>query len=150
MKKLNYTSLNYTSLSCSLLLVILTLTACNQRKNLSVEKNAPQQNSQSNRNISEDEAVNLIKNLEEVKRKNELVVKDSQGKRHLSTYTETLPTSNDPNYYVKVAEDNGGSYVTYYIFAVNSRNKAISFYDVINDKLLSLNTWRRTTPPNER
>lgn len=142
--------LNYTSLSCSLLLVILTLTACNQRKNLSVEKNDPQQNSQSNRNISEDEAVNLIKNLEEVKRKNELVVKNSQGKRRLSTYAETLPTPNDPNYYVKVAEDNGGSYVNYYIFAVNSRNKAISFYDVINDKLLSLNTWRRTTPPNER
>ncbi len=142
--------LNYTSLSGSLLLVILTLMACNQREKLSVEKNESQQDSQSSRILSEDEAVNLIKNLEEVERKNKLVVKDSQGKRHLSTYAETLPTPKDPNYYVKVAEDNGGSYVTYYIFAVNSRNKAISFYDVLNDKLLPLNTWRRTTPPNER
>ncbi len=142
--------LNYTSISCSLLLVILTFTACNQREKLAVEKNEPKQSSQSSHILSEDEAVNLIKNLEEVKRKNELVVKDSQGKRHLSTYTEMLPTSKDPNYYVKVAEDNGGSYVTYYIFAVNSRSEAISFYDVLNDKLLSLHTWRRITPTSER
>jgi hypothetical protein len=142
--------LNYTLLPCSVLLVVLTTMACNQRENVSVEKNRPKQNSQSTHIISEDEAVILISNLEEVQRKNELVAKNSQGKRHLSTYVETLPTLKDPNYYVKLAEDNGGSYVTYYIFAVHSKTKDISFYDVVNETLVSLNTWRHTTPTNER
>jgi len=46
----------------------------------------------------EDEVVNLILNLPEVKRKSAQVEKDSQGKRHLETYVETPPTAQDPNY----------------------------------------------------
>jgi hypothetical protein len=98
----------------------------------------------------EDQAVNLIMNLEEVKRKSEQVERDSKGKRHLSTYVETPPTDADLNYWIKVAEDNGGSYVTYYTFAVNSKNREISYYDAINDSLISLSQWRRTTPLEER
>jgi hypothetical protein len=144
MRQLNLT-LNY-----SLLIMVLALTACKHHEKVPDENDKPKQSSRSIRRVSEEEAVSVIANLEEVKRKNELVVRDSKGKRHLSTYAETPPTAKDLNYYVKVAEDNGGSYVTYYIFAVNSKTSAISFYDVLNDKLLPLNTWRRTIPLNER
>jgi hypothetical protein len=99
---------------------------------------------------SEDQAVNLIMNLEEVKRKSEQVKTDSKGKRHLATYVETPPTDTDLNYWIKVAEDNGGSYVTYYTFAVNSKSREINYYDAINDSLISLSQWRRTTPLEER
>jgi hypothetical protein len=143
----NYTmKLNYAALKYGLLYIGLSFIACDQHEKASVEKHQLKPNQA----ISEDEAVNLITKLDEVRRKNELVVKESKRKRHLSTYVETPPTTEDPNYYVKVAENNGGSYVTYYIFAVNGKTSAISFYDVLNDKLLPLNTWRRTIPLNER
>jgi hypothetical protein len=97
----------------------------------------------------EDLVVNLIMELEEVKRKSSQVEKDSQGKRHLATYAETLPTTTDPNYWIKVAEDNGGSYVTYYTFAVDSKTRKISYYDPMQDSLISLGQWRKT-PMSER
>jgi hypothetical protein len=88
--------------------------------------------------------------LNEVKRKNALIMKESNGKRRLSTYVETLPTVADPYYWVKVAEDNGGSFVTYYSFGVQAKTHAIVFYDVMQDSLFSLSQWRKTTPVGER
>jgi hypothetical protein len=98
----------------------------------------------------EDQVVSLIMNLDEVKRKSAMVVKESKGKRHLSTYIETPPTATDPYYWVKVAEDNGGSYVTYYSFEVRAKTHAIKYYDAMQDSLISLSQWRKTTTPDER
>ena len=98
----------------------------------------------------EDIVVNLIMNLDEVKHKSAQVVKASKGDRHLSTYIEIRPTVTDPYYSVKVAEDNGGSYVAYYSFAVHSKTHEIAYYDVIRDSLISINQWRKTTPAKER
>ena len=98
----------------------------------------------------EDQVVSLIMNLDEVKRKDSLVKKESKGKRNLSTYVETPPTAADPYYWVKVAEDNGGSYVTYYSFGVQAKTHAIKYYDVVQDSLISLSQWRKTTPVDER
>ena len=98
----------------------------------------------------EDQVVILIMNLDEVKHKDSLVKKQSEGKRHLSTYVETKPTAADPYYWVKVAEDNGGSYVTYYSFGVQAKTHAIKYYDVVQDSLISLSQWRKTTPVDER
>jgi hypothetical protein len=93
----------------------------------------------------EDQIVNLIMNLEEVKQKAKEVETLSHGKRHLSSYIENSPTTTDPYYWVKVAEDNGDSYVTYYTFAVNSKTQSIKYYDVVNDSLVSLSQWRKST-----
>jgi hypothetical protein len=98
----------------------------------------------------EDQIIGLIMNLDEVKRKSALIKKESKGKRHLSTYVETPPTAADPYYWVKVAEDNGGSFVTYYSFGVHAKTHTINYYDVMQDSLISLSQWRKTTPANER
>jgi ribosomal protein S15P/S13E len=114
----------------------------------------PQQEKQAKKNFTkatpatvvsndEEQAINLIMALEEIKRKSAQVEKDSHGKRHLATYAETMPTATDPNYWIKVAEDNGGSYVTYYTFAVNSKTRKISYYDPMQDSLISLDQWRK-------
>lgn len=98
----------------------------------------------------EDRIVNLIMDLDEVKRKDSIVVKLSKGKRRLSTYVEAIPTATDPYYWVKVAEDNGGSYVTYYSFAVHPKTYQVSYYDVTQDSLITIDQWRKTTPAEER
>ncbi|WP_462267391.1 hypothetical protein [Mucilaginibacter sp.] len=99
--------------------------------------------------INEDKAVDLIMKLDEVKRKNAEVEKLSQGKRRLSTYVETSPTAADPNYWVKVAENNGGSYVTYYTFAVHNKTGTIHYYDIERDTLISLEEWRKNLSEDE-
>ena len=98
----------------------------------------------------EDSIVEMIMNLEEVKRKTAAVERGSKGKRTLSTYVETPPTSDDPNYWVKVAEDNGDSYVTYYTFLVDARTRNISYYDVVDGDFIPLAKWRQTTPLEDR
>ncbi|WP_158827425.1 hypothetical protein [Mucilaginibacter lacusdianchii] len=139
-----------TIFSC-FLLVLLAFTACQQNpQNRAVKKNRIKPKTQPAVTSKEDQIVDLIINLEEVKRKGDQVEKLSKGKRHLSTYVETEPTAQDPNYWVKVAEDNGGSLVTYYTFAVDGKTKQIQYYDVVQDTVLSLKQWRQTTPLAER
>ena len=98
----------------------------------------------------EESIVRLIMNLEEIKRATAAVERGSKGKRTLSTYVESPPTSDDPNYWVKVAEDNGDTYVTYYTFAVDARTRNISYYDVVDGNLISLAKWRQSTPLADR
>ena len=98
----------------------------------------------------EDSIVEMIMDLEEVKRKTAAVELGSKGKRTLSTYVETPPTGDDPNYWVKVAEDNGDTYVTYYTFAVDARTRNIRYYDVVDGNLISLAKWRQSTPSSNK
>lgn len=94
----------------------------------------------------EDIVVKQIMELPEIQKKNKEVEKYSKGKRHLSGYVNTWPTSEDPYYWVDVAEDNGDSYVTYYTFAVDNNDLKIKFYDPIQDSLISLEAWRKAVP----
>ncbi|WP_142531265.1 hypothetical protein [Pedobacter westerhofensis] len=98
----------------------------------------------------EDEVVNLIMNLKEVKHKTAYVKKLSKGKRTLMTYVETPPTSKDPNYWVKVSEDNGESLVAYYTFAVDAKTHRIAYYDDLHDTTISLEEWRKTVSVSDR
>lgn len=97
----------------------------------------------------EDIAIDQVMALPEIKQKNIEVEKDSRGKRHLSGYVVTLPTSKDPYYWVNVAEDNGDSNVTYYSFAVDNRDLHIEYYDPLQDSLISIEQWRKTLPINK-
>jgi hypothetical protein len=94
--------------------------------------------------------IDLVWNLEEVQRARNQVEKDSKGKRELSARVETTPTATDPNYWVKVGEDNGDNYVTRYTFTVNNKNKEIKYYDAVQDTLIPLSIWRSTTPLEKR
>ncbi|EHQ24858.1 hypothetical protein [Mucilaginibacter paludis] len=148
MKKINNYSLR---ICCSLLcLQAFTITSCeHHQKNETIKKKhtAIAKPAASNQ---EDQVVSLITNLDEVKRKTAEVKKDSKGKRSLVTYVDSPPTGKDPYYWVKVAEDNGGSLVAYYTFAVDGKTHRISYYDVITDSVISLEQWRKTVADNER
>ncbi|WP_374951063.1 hypothetical protein [Mucilaginibacter sp.] len=89
-------------------------------------------------------------NLEEVKRKTAQVKRLSNGKRTLMTYVETPPTGKDPNYWVKVSEDNGESLVAYYTFAVDAKTHRIAYYDDIHDATIPLGEWRKTVALSDR
>ena len=120
------------------------------KKAESIPKNTQVKKVKADTVTGEAEILNLILNLEEVKRKTMEVEKASKGKRTLATYLETLPTEVDPNYWVKVAEDNGDSFVTYYTFNVNAKDHSISFYDSLQDSLITLSEWRRAVPLKDR
>ena len=98
----------------------------------------------------EEAAIDRVMDLEEVKRKDAEVKKLSKGKRHLSVYVETPPTPTDSYYWIKVAEDNGGSYVTCYTFAVDSKTRDVRYYDPMQDSLLTIEDWRKNTPLSDR
>ena len=92
----------------------------------------------------EDRAVNMVMNLPEVKQASQEIEKGSNGKHHLAVYVDTPPTNTDPNYWVKVAEDNGGSLVTDYMFTVDGKTHQIKYYDTAQDTLVTLDQWRKT------
>jgi hypothetical protein len=125
-----------------------TLTSCEQGKK-SKPKKVTQATIAKTPN-QEQQIVDLIMNLDEVKRKRAQVEKESNGKRTLVTYVENPPNDNDPNYWVKVAEDNGDNLVAYYTFAVDDKSRTINYYDNSRDSLISLDMWRKTTPIEER
>jgi len=131
-------------------LACLVITACDAKKQNESGKYHKQAAGPNIAVSKEDKVITLVMELDEVKRKSAQVTKNSNGKRHLATYVETLPTATDPNYWVKVAEDNGGSYVTYYSFAVDAATHNICYYDVTQDSLISITQWRKTIPVNER
>ena len=87
--------------------------------------------------------VNLIAQLPEVVESDKYMRTHGPDKRHLETYIERNPTKSDVHYYLAVAENNGVLMVSHYKFAVNSKTYAISYYDVLTDKLTPLNVWRK-------
>ena len=99
---------------------------------------------------TEEQIAHMVMDLEEVKRKTAMVERLSKGTRTLSTYVESPPTAEDPYYCVKVAEDNGSNYVTYYTFNVSPVDYSISYYDVVVGEFIPLNQWRKTTPLSDR
>ena len=99
---------------------------------------------------TEEKIAHMVMDLEEVKRKTAMVERLSKGTRTLSTYIESPPTAGDPYYCVKVAEDNGSNYVTYYTFNVSPDNYSISYYDVVVGEFIPLDQWRKTTPLSDR
>ncbi|SFS90756.1 hypothetical protein [Mucilaginibacter polytrichastri] len=123
----------------------ITLSSCHPQQKLQAEITHKKHTE-----TKENQAVNLIINLDEVNRKSAEVKKDSKGKQHLAIYAETLPTDTDPNYWVKVAEDNGDNYVAYYTFAVNIKTRTIEYYDVMQNSLITLSKWRKSTPIDEQ
>ena len=99
---------------------------------------------------TEEKIAHMVMDLEEVKLKTAMVERLSKGTRTLSTYIESPPTTEDPYYCVKVAEDNGSNYVTYYTFNVSPADYSISYYDVVNGEFIPLDQWRKTTPLSDR
>lgn len=122
----------------------LTLSACKQpeKKKFSKAKAATVAPPESSK--QEDQAVERVLDLPEMKQAARQIEQSSQGKNHLTAYVETPPTVAEPYYWVKVGEDNGGSIVTEYMFTVDQKSGAIKYDDLSKDTLITLQEWRKS------
>jgi hypothetical protein len=99
-------------------------------------------NAQNQKVALEDKILDTVLSLSEVKQEAKKVERLSHDKRHLSDVIYQKPSKDFNYYWVKVWEDNGGAYATHFNFYVQPKTLEIKFYDVVNDKLLDLKTWR--------
>jgi hypothetical protein len=85
--------------------------------------------------------IEKIRKLPECKRLEEIVKKKPDSK--IDYQIVSRPSDKDPNYYIKILEKNNNDiYVKMQIF-VNSKNDSILIYDPGEDRLLSLDEWRK-------
>lgn len=104
----------------------------------------PEAKSQVNHDsVLESKIMDLILSLPEVKQANAYVVKHSHGKRHLFDYIHMRPDNKDGDYWVKVCEDNGGSYATHFNFIVNGKTFAIKYMDTMTSEEVPLEVIRK-------
>lgn len=92
----------------------------------------------------EEEIIDIINQLKEVKEKAEYIQKQTKGQRHLQYTIWQKPTRDRRYYCVKVMEGNGGSYHTHFNFCVRVKPFQILYYDTVSDTTLDLNTWRKS------
>jgi hypothetical protein len=97
----------------------------------------------------EDKILDTVLSLPEVKKEANKVEQLSHNKRHLSDVIYQRSEKSFNYYWVKVWEDNGDAYVTYFHFYVNPKTLEIKFYDVVNDKLVDLKIWRKLHKKNQ-
>lgn len=89
----------------------------------------------------EDQLVSLIWKLPEVQELEARIEKQSKGKRSLTGRISSKPSDDQEYYSVAISEDNGEALATYFEFHIYPGNE-IYFYDVAEDKELSLKEWR--------
>ncbi|ASS49346.1 MAG: hypothetical protein A3D31_03520 [Candidatus Fluviicola riflensis] len=92
---------------------------------------------------SEDKIIAKVWAIPEVIDLNNSIRKKTKNKRGLSTRISSEPSDDQEYYGVTVAEDNGESYATYYEFHIYP-DYSIRFYDVVQDRELTLEEWRKS------
>lgn len=89
-------------------------------------------------------AIEMIRNLAEVRILIEEIRLNSNEKNHLTIWTAGGPETTKLKYYwVKVGEDNGENTVTLLNFYVDPISENILYYDVVKDSLVKLEDWRK-------
>ena len=81
--------------------------------------------------------------IQEVIDLDKTIRKKTKNKRGLSTRISSEPSDDQEYYGVTVAEDNGESYATYYEFHIYP-DYSIRYYDVVEDRELTLEDWRKS------
>ncbi|MNU69882.1 hypothetical protein D3C71_592800 [compost metagenome] len=89
----------------------------------------------------ENKLIDQVWKLPEVKELSDKIEKESKGKRHLVGRISSEPSDDQEYYGVSVAEDNGQALATYFEFRIYPDN-TIYYYDVVEDRELSLKEWR--------
>lgn len=89
----------------------------------------------------ENKLIDQVWKLPEVKEMADKVEKESKGKRHLVGRISSEPSDDQEYYGVSIAEDNGQALATYFEFRIYPDNQ-IYYYDVVEDRELSLKEWR--------
>jgi len=90
-----------------------------------------------------DKVCEIIARLPEVIKADNYCKKLSNGKRHLVTLVGSYPTGGQNSYMIKVAEDNGSSLHSWFLFVYEPDTKRIEFYDPVKDKYISLKKWQK-------
>ncbi|ASU35053.1 hypothetical protein MuYL_3168 [Mucilaginibacter xinganensis] len=105
---------------------------------ISLEINAQDCNGTNKR---EKKVLKLINSLPEILIENQFR-KSAHSATFLKAYIQKIPTNTDHNYYVSISEEKGERLFTYDWYKVNSGTYVISYYDMINNKTMSLKEWR--------
>ncbi len=137
-----------------IIVIFVLVICCNGGKEKSVKsekENIETIDSVQNENVDnsigkssiEDQMMDKILSLPEVKERADYVVKETKGERHLEIWIAARPKETGSYYLIKVGEDNGMSLVTHFDFHVNPKTLEIKYYDVLTDSELSLSEWRK-------
>lgn len=90
---------------------------------------------------TEDQLINRIWQLPEVKALSDKIERESKGNRHLVGRISSAPSDDQEFYGISISEDNGEALATYFDFRIYPDN-SIYYYDVVEDRELSLKEWR--------
>lgn len=94
--------------------------------------------------LSDNEIIELIGNLKEVKFEIQRIKKNSNQEREgLIMIWRNAEIKKDSCCWVKVGEDNVDAFATHFNFFVNVVNKEIKYLDVISGDKISLDEWRK-------
>jgi len=88
--------------------------------------------------------IDTIFKLAEVQEMQKSIDKQTAGKRSLKIFITDTPTTANNYHWVKVAEDNGSNLVTHFNFFVYPNLVRIMYFDVVADKEMTLEEWRKT------
>jgi hypothetical protein len=97
----------------------------------------------------ESKVMDLILFLPEVRQADAYVIKHSHHKRRLQVYINECPEKKGGDYRVMVAEDNGYTYHTHFIFLVNSKTLTIKYSDVVTGEDMPLEVLRKNKKRHE-
>lgn len=90
---------------------------------------------------TEDKLIDEIWKLPEVKALSDKIERESKGKRHLVGRVSSEPSDDQEYYGISISEDNGEALATYFDFRIYPDN-SIYYYDVVEDRELTLKEWR--------
>lgn len=93
----------------------------------------------------EDWIFDTIHSLEEVKKENAYLIKETKGKRNLSVVIYAFPTTTNNYYWIKVWEDNGDAYASHFNFHVYPKTRKIMYCDMVKDSLIELKDWKKNS-----
>ena len=90
----------------------------------------------------ENKIIDSLFQLKEIKERQKYIEEQTKGARHLKIWIAAEPDQTNKYYWIKAGEDNGTSLVTHFNFYVYPDSTRIMYYDVVDDKEISLKEWR--------
>ena len=91
----------------------------------------------------ENKVFDAVYNVPEVKARVDEFDQQTKGKRHMQFMIAERPSVKLKYYWVKVMEDNEFNYATDFHFMVDPKSMEVKYYDVVNDTIIDLVTWRK-------
>lgn len=125
------------------LFTLLMLAACGKKQDetKAADTNFTETSAVPTDSLTEDEVIDMVFALPEVKERADYIEKETKGQRHMQALINQSPDATTTYYWVKAGEDNGTNFVTHFHFYVYP-DRRILYYDAANDTTLDLPTWR--------